>query len=53
MKNIPKELQNDNLINMWTNIITQKVISEFSKDVNATLNSFVKKAIMDSILRRP
>lgn len=49
MKNIPKELQNDNLINMWTNIITQKVISEFSKDVNATLNSFVKKAIMDSI----
>ena len=49
MKNIPKELQNDDLINMWTDIITQKVISEFSKDVNATLNSFVKKAIMDSI----
>lgn len=49
MKSIPKELQNDNLINMWTNIITQKVISEFSKDVNATLNTFVKKAIMDSI----
>ncbi|XP_052084522.1 zinc finger E-box-binding homeobox 2-like [Mytilus californianus] len=42
-------VQTDDFINRWTEVITQKVISEFSKDVNATLNSFVKKAIIDSI----
>ncbi|CAC5383476.1 KRAB [Mytilus coruscus] len=42
-------VQTDDFINRWTEVITQKVISDFSKDVNATLNSFVKKAIIDSI----
>ncbi|XP_063437431.1 uncharacterized protein LOC134718697 [Mytilus trossulus] len=45
---VPAGLQTD-FINRWTEVITQKVIAEFSKDVNATLNSFVKKAIIDSI----
>ncbi|VDI65260.1 Hypothetical predicted protein [Mytilus galloprovincialis] len=36
---VPAGLQTD-FINRWTEVITQKVIAEFSKDVNATLNSF-------------
>lgn len=43
----------DELINEWSKLITQRVIADFSKDVNHTLNSFVKKAIIDNIKTTP